>query len=136
MSVLLGFDYGSKKVGVAVGDRITRTARALSTVKPDWAALGKLIGDWQPSAFVVGLPLGEDGEDQPITKFAREFARTLGERYGKPVHFCDERYSSVAAQSSLREARASGTRKRKLKATDEDAEAARQILEQFLNQPP
>ena len=134
MSVYLSFDYGSKKIGVGVGDDITRSARALSTVKPDWTALGKLIKDWQPSAFVVGLPLGKDGEEQPVTKAAREFARTLTERYGKPVHLCDERYSSVAAQSQLREDRASGLRKHRLKETDEDAEAARQILEQFLNQ--
>ncbi|MEK6805890.1 MAG: Holliday junction resolvase RuvX [Pseudomonadota bacterium] len=134
MSVFLSFDYGTKKIGVGVGDDITRTARALSTVRPDWALLGKLIADWQPNAFVVGLPLGKDGEEQTITRAAREFARTLGERYKKPVHFCDERYSSVAAQSSLRAQRASGERKHRLKATDEDAEAARQILEQFLNE--
>ncbi len=134
MSVFLAFDYGTKKIGVGVGDDITRTARALSTVKPDWTALGKLIGDWQPSAFVVGLPLGKDGEEQPVTLAARAFAKTLGERYKKPVHLCDESYSSVSAQSALRAQRASGARKHRLKATDEDAEAARQILEQFLNE--
>ncbi len=136
MSVFLSFDYGTKKIGVGVGDDITRTARALATVKPDWSALGKLIKDWQPSAFVVGLPLGVDGEDQPVTLAAREFARDLGARYARPVHLCDERYSSVAAQSTLREKRASGERRHRLKSTDEDAEAARQILEQFLNNQP
>lgn len=126
MSTHLAFDHGRKKIGIAIGDSLTGSARGLATLPPDWAALEKLIKEWQPSDFVVGLPLDKDGGEQPATEAARRFARTLGERYKKPVHLCDERYSSVAAQSSLR---AQGKNIER-----DDAEAARLILEQYFNE--
>lgn len=126
MSTFLSFDHGRKKIGVAIGDSLTGSARGLATLPPDWAALEKLIKEWQPSDFVVGLPLDKDGGEQPATQAAREFARALGERYQKPVHLCDERYSSIAAQSSLR-AQGKNTER-------DDAEAARLILEQFFHE--
>jgi len=126
MSTFLSFDHGKKKIGVGIGDDITRSARALTTTRPDWAALGKLIADWQPAAFVVGLPLDKDGGEQAATRAARAFAQDLGQRYGKPVHLCDERYSSLSAQSHLRAQHKNTDR--------DDAEAARLILEQFFNE--
>lgn len=126
MSTHLAFDHGKKKIGVAIGDSLTGSARGLATLPPDWAALEKLIQEWQPSDFVVGLPLDKDGGEQAATAAARNFARTLTERYKKPVHLCDERYSSIAAQSSLR-ARGQNTER-------DDAEAARLILEQYFHE--
>lgn len=126
MSIFLAFDHGKKKIGVAIGDSLTGSARGLAAVPPEWALLEKIIKEWQPSDFVVGLPLDKDGGEQPATAAARVFARTLTERYKKPVHLCDERYSSIAAQSSLR-AQGKNTER-------DDAEAARLILEQYFNE--
>ncbi len=103
MSVtLLGFDYGTRRIGVAVGQKLTNSATPLVTLptrdnKPDWEAITRLIKEWQPSALVVGVPLGEGGE-HPVTRAARRFSLQLGQRYGLPVHTVDERLSSHAAQ--------------------------------------
>lgn len=102
MQTLLGFDFGRQRIGIAVGQMITKTATALCTLdsrneKPDWEAISELINSWQPDALVVGLPLHADGSDSDITKAARKFARQLEGRYRLPVHSMDERLSSHAA---------------------------------------
>lgn len=126
MSTLLGFDFGTEKVGVAVGQRVTCSARALTRIGPrDWEALDALIAEWQPEALVVGLPLAEDGAEQPLTRRVQRYARALAQRSRLPVYTCDERYSSLAADSALRGC---------TKPNDNDAEAARIILEQWLSQ--
>lgn len=130
--VYLAFDYGTKRIGVAIGDAVTRAARGLGTVSEDWPAIEKLLKEWSPSACVVGLPLGEDDSEQPITKKARAFAGTLQQRAGVPVHLCDERYSSRSALGDLRDARASGTMARRVRKGDKDSAAAKVILEQWL----
>lgn len=136
MSTFLAFDYGLRRIGLAVGERITGRARALPTLHlhdtPDWNAIGRVIADWRPQALVVGLPLHEDGSDQPLTTAARRFAQDLGRRCGLPVHLADERYSSRAADDVLRQARADGQMKRRVRKGDRDGEAARVILEQWL----
>ncbi len=101
-STLLGFDYGTRRIGVAVGQKLTHSATALVTLptrgnKPDWEAITRLIQEWQPGALVVGVPLGERGE-QPVTRAARRFSLQLGQRYGLPVYTVDERLSSHAAE--------------------------------------
>ncbi len=132
-SVYLGFDYGSKRIGVAVGDSLTRSARPLPPLPgPDWAAIGRLVAEWRPAALIVGLPLDEDGSEQAITGPAREFAAALGKRLKLPVHQADERYSSRAADDALREARSSGRMQRRVRKGDRDGQAARVILEQWL----
>ncbi|MEW6353391.1 MAG: Holliday junction resolvase RuvX [Pseudomonadota bacterium] len=100
---LLGFDYGAKRIGVAVGQDLTRTATALETVAvhgagPDWAAITRLIDDWRPSALVVGVPLNEDGSEHHVTQAARRFGQQLRGRYRLPVYHVDERLSSHAAR--------------------------------------
>jgi len=130
--VFLAFDYGTKRIGVAIGDAVTRAARGLGAVAEDWPAIEKLLKEWKPAACVVGLPLDRDDGEQPITSAARAFAKRLQERFGGPVHLCDERYSSRAGLEDLRSARASGTIARRLKKGDKDAAAARIILEQWL----
>ena len=130
--VYLSFDYGTKRIGVAIGDAVTRAARGLGAVPQDWDKIGRLLAEWSPAACVVGLPLGEGGEEQAITKQARQFASELQQRFKGPVHLCDERYSSRSARDDLRGARASGAMKRRVREGDKDSAAARIILEQWL----
>lgn len=132
--VYLAFDYGRKRIGVAIGDAVTGSARGLGTVSEDWGEIAKLLQDWQPAACVVGLPLGLDGEDQPITGQARAFAQTLGERFKGPVHLADERFSSRSALGELKQARADGQMTRRIRKGDKDSAAARVILEQWLGE--
>lgn len=128
MATYLGFDFGTQHVGVAVGDDITGSARALAAIGPRaWQRLDALIADWSPVALIVGLPLDEAGGEQPITARARRYARAIAQRSGLPVYTCDERYSSLAADSAL--AARGGPHP-----AGNDAEAARIILEQWLSQ--
>ncbi|MGQ0699243.1 MAG: Holliday junction resolvase RuvX [Panacagrimonas sp.] len=135
----LSFDFGHKRVGVAVGDSITGTARPLPTLssatEPDWKGIEHLLAEWRPEGLIVGLPLNDDGSDQPITTQARRFAEQLRQRSGLPVHLADERFSSRAADDSLRDARSSGRMTRRVRKGDRDGEAARVILEQWLRDP-
>ncbi|MGN2244605.1 Holliday junction resolvase RuvX [Frateuria sp. GZRR33] len=136
MSCVLGFDVGSKLIGVAVGNTITASARALAVVPvrdsgPDWNQLDDLHRQWQPDTLVVGLPLALDGTVQPATRLARRFAEHLRERYQGPVALVDEQYSSQEAAQRFADARAAGT-KRRSDAANIDAEAAAVILERWL----
>lgn len=136
MSCVLGFDVGSKLIGVAVGNTITASARALAVIPvrdsgPDWTQLDNLHKQWQPDTLVVGLPLALDGTVQPATRLARRFAEHLRERYRAPVALVDEQHSSQEAAQRFAEARAAGT-KRRSNAANIDAEAAAVILERWL----
>ncbi len=133
---LLGFDYGTRLIGVAVGQRITGTARPLCTVKnsregEDWRRLDALVAEWQPAALVVGLPLTSDGGEQTMSRKARAFAGSLNERYALPTHMMDERMSSIESRQRFAEGRRQGLR-RKRDAADIDAIAAQIILENWL----
>ena len=138
-AIYLGFDYGLKRIGLAVGDDITRRARPLPVVgngrQPDWDALTKVIKDWRPKAAVVGLPVDLDGQDQTITRHARHFAQQLRTRFGLPVFLCDERMSSRAADDEIRQARSDGRLTHRVQKGERDGVAARLILEQWLNDP-
>jgi len=118
----LAFDFGARRVGVATGNSLTRTATPLTTVAVEgearMAAIAALIAEWRPAALVVGVPFHPDGAAHVNTERARRFARQLKARFGLPVHEVDERYTTTAA-------RADGAR-------DLDAAAAALILEQFL----
>lgn len=103
----LGFDYGLRRIGVAAGQGLTRTATALATVaardgKPDWDAIGRLIGEWRPEALVVGLPRHMDGSEHPLAARVRRFGNQLHGRYRLPVHYVDERLSSREAETLLK----------------------------------
>ena len=119
---LLAFDYGTRRVGVAVGSTLLGTARALRTIAAEgdarFAAVAALVREWEPDALVVGVPRHPDGSPHENTARARRFARQLHGRHRLPVHEVDERYTTV-------EARASG-------AADLDGAAAALILEQYL----
>lgn len=103
---VLTFDYGTKSIGVAVGQELTGTASLLSALKaqdgtPDWNLLEKLISDWQPQLLLVGLPLNMDGTEQPFTARTRKFANRLHGRFGLPVELHDERLTTTEARSQL-----------------------------------
>lgn len=137
-SVVLGFDHGGRRIGVAVGQGITGTATALAVVGngaqgADWSAIDKLIREWRPALLLIGLPLTLAGDQQPASRAARAFAAQLQARYSLPIAEQDERYSSRVAEKSFAEARKSGQARRK-DAALLDAQAARVIVESFLAQ--
>ena len=136
---LLGFDFGFRRIGVAVGQTATRTAGALVTIaysaQADWQALEKLMNEWNPVALIVGLPLDMQGLETDMSRAARKFAAELEKRFGKKVYFADERLTSVAAGSAFAEARSQG-RARKKDARKLDAMAAKIILENWLQSLP
>ena len=122
----LAFDFGTKRVGVATGNTLTRSPQALSTVaaigNTRFDSIAKLIAEWQPDALVVGIPFHPDGAAHDNTERARRFARQLHGRFGLPVHEVDERYTTTEAHS--------------MGAADVDAASAAIILEQFLRTLP
>lgn len=136
---LLGFDYGLKRIGVAVGQELTGTANALTTIratdgKPDWDAITHLIEQWQPDAVVVGLPLNMDGTYHELSYRAKRFGNQLHGRYNLRAHFVDERLSSLEAERLLSEKPPQHKKARKPQAADIDKMAARVILESWLAQ--
>lgn len=103
---LIAFDFGTRSIGVAVGQRITGTARPLQALKaqdgtPDWTAVERLLKEWQPEAVIVGLPLNMDGTEQLLTVRARKFANKLHGRFGVKIMLHDERLSTVEAKADL-----------------------------------
>ena len=134
--VLLAFDYGSRRIGVAVGQTTTGTASPAGVVSvgrtPDWAGLERCVREWSPTRLLVGLPYNMDGSETVLTGACRAFAGELARRFGLPVEFVDERLTSAAAQADLRDARRSGARTRRVTREDIDANAARLILETWL----
>ncbi|MCB1691595.1 MAG: Holliday junction resolvase RuvX [Pseudomonadales bacterium] len=125
----MGFDFGTSKIGVAVGQHVTGTATAVGIVRsrdgiPDWSQLDKLVSEWEPDIFVVGLPLNMDGSESEMSARALKFARRLEGRYHKPAKTMDERLTT-----------------REASAYAEDGEpvddiAARLILESWLRESP
>jgi putative holliday junction resolvase len=129
---VLAFDFGTKRIGVAVGDFETRLAHPLATIsavenRARFAEIGKLISEWRPVLLVVGEPSHADGAEHPVGNLARRFAQRLHGRFGLRAELVDERLTSVEAESLLR---SSGTRGARLKA-GLDAVAAQRILETY-----
>lgn len=107
MKTVLGFDFGMKKMGVAIGQTVTQTATPLIILKamdgvPDWAEIEKLKNDWVADAFVVGTPYNMDGTEQLMTKAAKRFAAKLKDKFKLPVYLADERLTTKAAQWELK----------------------------------
>ncbi len=129
MGTLLGFDFGPRKIGVAVGQTITGSATPLTTLRshrdrPDWERIERLVREWRPSAAVVGLPFNMDDTETEIAPRARRFARQLEGRFGLEVHLIDERLTSIEARRRL----GKGATSREVV----DAMAAKLILETWL----
>ncbi len=136
----LGFDFGMRRIGVAVGQTATRTASPLTVARhgkqaPDWDQLLGLVHEWKPVGLVVGLPLGPDGETTPMAKKARAFGEALAKRTGLPLATTDERMTSQAAEREFAARRAEGSARRR-DAQQLDAVAASIILSNWLQSLP
>ncbi len=121
--VVLAFDYGARRIGVAIGNTVTRRARPLSVIEAGddaarWQAIARLIGEWSPARLVVGVPRHPDGAPHEMTARCERFARQLAGRYGLPVAGVDERYSSAVLDQR----------------EDLDAQAAAVILQQWFDE--
>lgn len=132
---LLGFDFGMKNIGVAVGQELTHTASPLTVIKaregiPNWEHIQTLIEDWRPQGLIVGLPLNMDGTEQEMTAAARRFGNRLNGRFHLPVNWQDERLSTFEAldQLGIRSKMQSNNR------DDVDRISAQLILQSWLNQ--
>ena len=129
--VLLGFDFGMRKIGIAVGQVITKTATPLTMIKakdgiPSWEAIGDLIKTWQDDALVVGIPYNMDGSEQEIGFAAKRFAGRLKNHYHLPVHRVDERLTTVMAKLELQDKHGHRSAQREV-----DSVAASLILESW-----
>ena len=103
---LMGFDFGTRSIGIATGQEITGSASPLTSLKandgiPDWIQLEKLLKEWQPDLLVVGIPLNMDGTEQEMTVRARKFGQRLHGRFGFQVEFKDERLTTTDAKARL-----------------------------------
>jgi putative Holliday junction resolvase len=133
-ATVLAFDFGEKRVGVAVGDTETGLAHALTTItaadnRSRFAAIDALIREWRPGCLVVGLPAHADGSEHEISRLCRRFAQRLEGRFGITTRLVDERFTSLAAEDALRNAGTSGARRR----TVIDQVAAQEILQNHLD---
>ena len=134
---ILAFDFGEKRIGVAVGDLELRIAHPLTTIHAEdnatrFARIGELVAEWKPVRLVVGLPMHADGTEHDVSRLARRFAHRLEGRYGVRAALVDERLTSRAAESRLRD---SGARSGQIRDAL-DAAAAREILEAFFASVP
>ena len=134
INTCIAFDYGTRRIGLAVGEYRIKTASPAGVVNnnngtPDWQAIDNIIELWQPTDLIVGWPLTEEGEEQTITFHVKGFIKRLNKRYALPIHKADERYSSMEAQRTLKNMRSSGQRTRKTRHEDIDTIAAALILE-------
>jgi putative Holliday junction resolvase len=133
---VLAFDFGEKRIGVAVGDLELRISHPLQTISAEdnatrFAQIGALVAEWRPVQLVVGLPMHADGTEHELSRLARRFAHRLEGRFGVAVALVDERLTSASAESRLREA---GARRDKIEASL-DAAAASEILAAYFATP-
>jgi putative Holliday junction resolvase len=133
---LLAFDFGTKRIGIAVGNTVLRRASPLTTINEEktearFAAIAALLDEWQPGALVVGLPSNEDGTPHELTALCRRFANRLKGRFNLPTILLDERYTSLAASAQLNEEGIHGMKQKTLI----DQYAAQQILQAYFDEP-
>lgn len=135
----MGFDFGNRRIGVAVGSQVSGRAQPLASVANragdiDWPRLSALVTEWQPGHFIVGLPLSLQGEETAMSEAARQFVKNLNNRFNVSVELVDERLTSSAARDEVRNSRRTGERRRRIKKEDVDPVAACLILETWLNE--
>ena len=136
---LLGFDYGRRRIGVAVGQEITHTAQGLTTInsidgEPDWAAIDKLVKQWQPQLLIVGMPHNMDDRPHELQPVVQSFGDKLKHRYHLPVKWIDEKLSSREAEQRI--AQSARPKQRKHDKAEIDKLAAELILQSWLNSNP
>ena len=133
---MLAFDFGTKRIGIAIGNTLLRRANPLTTIteektEPRFAAIAALLVEWQPGALVVGLPSNDDGTPHELTALCRRFANRLKGRFKLPTILLDERYTSLAASAQLNEEGIHGRKQKVLL----DQYAAQQILQAYFDEP-
>ena len=134
-ATVLAFDFGTRRIGVAVGNTLTRVAQPLTTIatgrdEERFAAIAALLGQWQPGMLVVGIPVHADGAAHAMTARARRFAQQLSGRFRLPVELADERWTTQLAESALAEAGAGGRKGRAVR----DQVAAQIILQGWFDE--
>ena len=132
---VLAFDFGEKRIGIAVGEHLLASANPLMTIDNEsneirFQIITKLVSEWQPHLLVVGLPLSLDGSEHAVTQLCKKFARRLNGRFNLPVALIDERYSSAAASQLLNEAGIRGRAQKEML----DQVAAQTILQSYFDQ--
>jgi putative Holliday junction resolvase len=133
---VLAFDFGLKRIGLAAGDTLTRSAGplpaiAVSPAGPDWSSIERHVRSLHPARLIVGAPYNADGTPGTLAPAARRFAAELEKRFGLQVHLVDERWSSLEANEALKARRASGERRRRIRREDIDSAAAAVILQRW-----
>ena len=139
LQVVLAFDYGTRRIGVASGNTLIRTAQALCTLEcrqqqTPWPEIDKLLRDYLPAQLIVGLPYNDDGTPTGMTAPAQAFAAELAERSKLPVTLVDEGHSSREAERELAHLRRSGIKTRRVTHADVDRVAAKVVLERWFSQ--
>ncbi len=137
LTSFMSFDYGKKRMGIAMGQRITQSANGIGCIsakdgKPNWDELDKLVAEWKPDGFVVGLPLNMDGSESDMSKRANKFSKRLHGRYGKPSFTIDERLTTFEAKQTAK----SQGHKGHYKSDPVDELAAQLILQSWLEENP
>jgi putative holliday junction resolvase len=132
---VIGFDFGQKRIGVAVGNNISKTAQALITIDSSsnnqkFEAIQKIIEEWQPISIVVGVPFNVDGSEHKVTNLSKKFAKQLEQKYSLPIHLIDERYTSIEASHEIKDKKVDLKKKKLLI----DQIAAKIILQSYLDQ--
>ncbi len=133
---VIGIDFGQKRIGLAIGQTLTRTANPLTTINNDgtlWHHINQHISEWNASDIVLGLPLDMSGEEQEITRQVKNFGKKITQKTKLPIHFVDERLTSYAAERQFKESREANLSKAKDKAKI-DAMAAQMILQSWFDQ--
>ncbi len=134
-ATVLAFDFGTRRIGIAMGNTLTATAHPLTTIDDErtdqrFAAIAALVKEWKPGVLVVGLPVHADGKDHDMTQRAQRFARQLEGRFQLPVVLVDERWTTEAAQSVLEEAGVTGREGKAVR----DQVAAQLILQSWFDE--
>lgn len=131
---VLAFDFGERRIGIAVGEHLIRSANPLTTIDNEsnevrFNLITQLVNEWQPKLLVVGLPLSLDGSETEVTQLCKKFARRLNGRFNLPVVLIDERYSSVEASQLLNQSGIKGRAQKVML----DQVAAQTILQSYFD---
>ena len=132
---IIGFDFGQKRIGVAIGNNISKSAQALITIESassnqKFEAIQKIMDEWQPVSIVVGVPFNVDGSEHKVTNLCKKFAKQLEQKYALPIHLIDERYTSIEASYEIQDKKIDLKKKNLLI----DQIAAKIILQSYLDQ--